>query len=61
MVVYRYITANSAEERMSAVANSKLKLERVVIRGGRFKNRAGVRSLTEEQLRELLTNELKVC
>eukprot|EP01127_Copromyxa_protea_P014393 TRINITY_DN39_c0_g1_i1.p1 TRINITY_DN39_c0_g1~~TRINITY_DN39_c0_g1_i1.p1 ORF type:complete len:924 (-),score=242.81 TRINITY_DN39_c0_g1_i1:725-3460(-) len=53
--VYRLVTANSVEGKILAVANKKLKLERLVIEKGGLKDHKPV--LTEEDLLEILNLE----
>jgi len=56
--IYRLATANSVESRILERANSKLKLDRLVIQKGNFVGlKAKSKHITESELQELLTAE----
>lgn len=60
VLVFRLATANSVEGRMLRRANSKLMLERLVIRKGAFlpRERGSAASLSNEELMELLQDSV---
>eukprot|EP00795_Rhopilema_esculentum_P015626 gene15626-6910_t len=54
VLIFRYVTANSVDEKVVERAASKRKLEKMVIHKGRFKGRQTSHKLSPEELLELL-------
>jgi ATP-dependent DNA helicase len=55
--VYKFVTANSVESKIVERANSKMKLERLVIQKGNFRGVGSKSAMTEAELKELLDTD----